>query len=190
MEKIRFSGYDIITKEVDKLQGGELVLISSRPALGKTTFSLSLAEHLTKKNHNICFFSLEMSKNKLEERITENSFNISSSNFDIIDKPNLTITELVDIVKNKTKNNNIKYVFIDYLELLVTNDYEQKTIETLKSLALDMNITFFVLIQINKKLASQKPERNHFNISENVADFIIALDNNNEKMETELLIIK
>jgi len=51
-------------------QRGELVIIASRPSVGKTSFCLNIAQHLALSGgHKVAIFSLEMSKEQLVTRM-------------------------------------------------------------------------------------------------------------------------
>ncbi len=60
--------------ELDALTGGlqksDLIVVASRPAMGKTAFCLTIADHAAvEKNLAVGIFSLEMSKNQVAQRM-------------------------------------------------------------------------------------------------------------------------
>src|SRR2546426_7235460 len=60
--------------DLDRLTGGlqksDLVVLAARPGIGKSSLALSLAHNTALKYHNsIAFFSLEMSKHQLAQRL-------------------------------------------------------------------------------------------------------------------------
>src|SRR5260370_14433336 len=60
--------------DLDRLTGGlqksDLVVLAARPGVGKSSLALSLAHNAALKYHNsIAFFSLEMSKDQLAQRL-------------------------------------------------------------------------------------------------------------------------
>src|SRR2546426_11579469 len=60
--------------DLDRLTGGlqksDLIVLASRPGIGKTSLSLSLAHNTALKyQHSIAIFSLEMSKHQLAQRL-------------------------------------------------------------------------------------------------------------------------
>lgn len=64
------TGFDELNRRTGGLRGGELIIIGARPAMGKSSFVLNIAEHVaieTKKT--VAVFNLEMSKNDLVMRI-------------------------------------------------------------------------------------------------------------------------
>ena len=60
-------------KDLDKIievNKGDLIVVASRPAMGKSTFVLNILSHLTlKENKNVLFFSLEDSKNQIINKL-------------------------------------------------------------------------------------------------------------------------
>ena len=48
---------------------GALITVGARPAMGKTTFMLSIMENILLKNKRCLYFSLEMSKEQLITRL-------------------------------------------------------------------------------------------------------------------------
>ena len=64
-----YTGFFDLDDLTDGLHNGELTVIGARPGVGKTTFSLQIAENISRKNKNICFVSLEMSENQLIQKL-------------------------------------------------------------------------------------------------------------------------
>ena len=66
--------YDL--DNVLQLNKGDLIVIASRPAMGKTTFLLNILDHITlEENKSILFFSLEDGKEKILNRLKIYNFN-------------------------------------------------------------------------------------------------------------------
>jgi replicative DNA helicase len=64
------TGYAELDKLTAGMHPGDLVVIAGRPSMGKTAFALNMAENMAvDKNLSIAFFSLEMSKEQLAERM-------------------------------------------------------------------------------------------------------------------------
>lgn len=64
------TGFEDLDKMTTGLQPGELVIVAARPSMGKTGFSLNIAEHVAVNEHkNVLFFSLEMINNQLGTRL-------------------------------------------------------------------------------------------------------------------------
>ena len=122
-----------------KIKGGDLIIVASRPAMGKTTFMLSIMENILLKNKRCLYFSLEMSKEQVITRllfqIAEISFIKSKINamnekdweklsdamnnllmWDLkIDDNSILKTEEIEMA---IKEQQPDVVFIDYLQLM------------------------------------------------------------------------
>jgi replicative DNA helicase len=61
-----FKGLDNI---LSGLQPSDLVILAARPAMGKTSFALNIAQNVSKTNKSVGIISLEMSKEQLVERM-------------------------------------------------------------------------------------------------------------------------
>ncbi len=68
------TGYDIFDRKVGGLANSDLIILAARPAVGKTTFALNilLKIALSQPEKQIAFFSLEMSKAQLAQRLLAN----------------------------------------------------------------------------------------------------------------------
>lgn len=158
------------------LQGGfnkgELVLIAARPAIGKTSFILSLIDKLVNDGgKKIALFSLEESEAQIKRRlycIRENvkgalfynqkdKNQIASAHFDkrysnicLDDSPALQINEICEKIADVIENKDVRIVFIDYLQLISTDgkierQYEIKDItKKLKEFASKYNVPIVV----------------------------------------------
>jgi replicative DNA helicase len=64
------TGFHKFDKLTAGLQGGDLIIVAARPSMGKTAFSLNLAQHVSlRENKSVAFFSLEMGKEQLMTRM-------------------------------------------------------------------------------------------------------------------------
>jgi replicative DNA helicase len=63
------SGYDSINDLTLGWRGGDLVIIAARTSIGKTTFTTNTAVHAALKGKRVATFSLEMTREQLEDRI-------------------------------------------------------------------------------------------------------------------------
>ena len=139
------TGFFELDDLTDGLHNGELTVIGARPGVGKTTFSLQLAENISRKNKNICFVSLEMSETQLIQKLISLRTGINSRKirngdlseeertkigldcakladlqFKILTKCNTV--QQIEITARRLKNQNkIDLLIIDYLQLLRNN---------------------------------------------------------------------
>ncbi|TVQ33778.1 MAG: replicative DNA helicase [Phycisphaeraceae bacterium] len=143
------TGYYRLDELTSGLQPGELLIIAARPSMGKTALALNLAEQVALSGgHNgapaACgFFSLEMSKQAVTQRIMCAKANVDSHLYRtnrlgeehfrkliaacgqlgeaplyIDDTPGLTILQLRARARRMAAQHHIKCLFIDYLQLL------------------------------------------------------------------------
>ncbi len=64
------TGYPLLDEYLGGLQASDLILLAARPSLGKTALALNIARHLAiSENIPIAFFSLEMSKDQVIDRL-------------------------------------------------------------------------------------------------------------------------
>lgn len=127
------------------LQKSDLIIIASRPGMGKTSFALSLINNIIKKNKNIAIglFSLEMSYIQIITRLitfntnisydklktsnlTKLEYNILNKNIKklkkyplfIDDSSSLSIIEFKNKCQKLIYNYKVKLIIIDYLQLI------------------------------------------------------------------------
>lgn len=134
--------------DLDRITAGwqptDLIIVAGRPAMGKTAFSLGLARNpAIDFNKPVAFFSLEMSKEQLVDRLVSSETEIESevirkrslSEHDwarignksnmildaplyIDDTPALTIRQFRTKAKKLKKDHDIQLIVIDYLQLM------------------------------------------------------------------------
>ena len=140
-----YTGYFDLDDLTDGLHNGELTVIGARPGVGKTTFSLQLAENIARKGKNVCYVSLEMSEIQMIQKLLSLRTGVNSRkirngdmtedekmlvgtecmklgelNFKLITKAS-TIQQ-IEISARRLKNQNkIDLLIIDYLQLLRNN---------------------------------------------------------------------
>lgn len=128
-------------------QNSDLIIIAGRPAMGKTSFALSLAKNIAVDYHEpIAFFSLEMNNVQLANRLISNVCEIAGSkmlngqlNPDewnrldknlqklkdapiyIDDTPGLSIFELRTKARRLVREKGVKVIMIDYMQLMNAN---------------------------------------------------------------------
>lgn len=141
------TGYTRLDELTSGWQKSDLIILAGRPAMGKTSFALSLAKNLAVDyNIPIAFFSLEMNNVQLVNRLMSNTFEIAGSkilngqldddewsrldrNMDrlanapiyIDDTPGLSIFELRTKARRLVREKSVKMIMIDYLQLMNAN---------------------------------------------------------------------
>lgn len=75
------SGFTMLDKMTSGMHAGELIIIAARPSMGKTAFSLNLAQHIAlKQKKTVAYFALEMSQQSLMMRLLASEARINMSN--------------------------------------------------------------------------------------------------------------
>lgn len=137
-----YTGFFELDALTDGLHKGELTIIGARPATGKTTFALQIAERIAGYNKSVMFVSLEMSEEQIIQKILAKKARVNSRKIrngdlteeeldniyikcgEISDLPLLLYTKLksiqqIEIEARKLKNKGkIDLLIIDYLQLV------------------------------------------------------------------------
>jgi len=138
------SGYPTLDKITGGFQNSDLIIIAARPSVGKTSLALNIATNIAIKNNiPVGFFSLEMSKEQLLERmlssegkvdmqriktgyLTEDDFTKLSEAYSVLyeapiyidDSPENTLTDIRTKSRRLKMEANVGILFIDYLQLI------------------------------------------------------------------------
>ncbi|MBO4660812.1 MAG: replicative DNA helicase [Prevotella sp.] len=141
------SGYNGLDNITSGWQASDLIIIAERPAMGKTSFALSIAKNVAVDYQQpIAFFSLEMNGVQLVNRLISNVCEVAGSKllsgqltddewlrFDgninklssapifIDDTPGLSVFELRTKARRLVREHDIKLLMIDYLQLMNAN---------------------------------------------------------------------
>jgi len=137
------TGYADLDNKLAGMQDSNLLILAARPGIGKTTLALNLALSVaTKQKLPVGFFSLEMSKEELVDRLlvgqadidawrlktgklsdddykrlTQAMGELSEAPFYIDDTPGASILEMRTKARKLKVEKNIKLVIVDYLQL-------------------------------------------------------------------------
>ncbi|WP_185873738.1 replicative DNA helicase [Blattabacterium cuenoti] len=146
------SGFYHLDQITSGWQNSDLIILASRPGMGKTTFMLSMVRDIVlKQKVPAVIFSLEMSSIQLITRLISSETGISSekikkanlSDLDwknifnktsklkkaplfIDDTPSLSIFNLRAKCRNLISQHGIKLILIDYMQLMGINDHNLK----------------------------------------------------------------
>lgn len=106
----------------------------------------------------------EIKKNNMSERLSMAMKKIDEMKLKMVDDQ-FTMEKIVGTIRKEAENNNLKYVFIDYLQLIHTMGNKQRHVEIgeitrqLKLLAKELKITLIVLAQLSRAtLTREEPE--------------------------------
>ena len=136
---------------------GSLSLVKGAPAVGKTSFAISMALRLAQSNRRVLYFSLEMSQSRLVERmklqIEEDELQDLKSRIDIDDTPQISL----DQIRSKLERTSVDYVLVDYIQLLspsslATSRKEEliAILQDLKLMAEEFHVAIVGLFQLPK----------------------------------------
>ncbi|WP_185872106.1 replicative DNA helicase [Blattabacterium cuenoti] len=146
------SGFYKMDKIISGWQNSDLIILASRPGMGKTTFMLSMVKNIViEQKIPVLIFSLEMSSIQLITKLISSETGISSekikkANLDkfdweclnnktknlknaplfIDDTPSLSIFSFRTKCRRLISQHGVKLIFIDYLQLMVINDNGSK----------------------------------------------------------------
>ena len=141
------TGYTELDKYTSGWQKSDLVIIAGRPAMGKTSFALSLAKNIAVDYRiPIAFFSLEMSNDQLVQRLISNTCSVPGQKllngqlsqdewerFDknigklhgapiyVDDTAGLSVFELRTKARRLHREKGVQIIMIDYLQLMNAN---------------------------------------------------------------------
>ncbi len=137
------TGYADLDNKLAGMQDSNLIILAARPGVGKTTLALNIALNTAIKDKMpVGFFSLEMSKEELVDRLlvgqadidawrlktgklsdddykrlTEAMGELSDAPIYIDDTPGLSILEMRTKARKLKLEKNIRLVIVDYLQL-------------------------------------------------------------------------
>ena len=138
------TGWKDLDNKTAGLQRSDLFILAARPAMGKTTFVLNLAQNVAvQEKQAVLFFSLEMSKDHLVDRMLSaqsgvdawniRTGNLSDDDFErlgasmgelseapiyIDDTPGITVMEMRTKARREAQKHPLGLIIIDYLQLM------------------------------------------------------------------------
>ena len=138
------TGFIELDDMLSGIQKGEMIIVAARPSMGKTAFGLNVAEHLsTREQKPVAFFSMEMSKQAIVQRILCSRGRIDShklrrgmlssdemqqlavvcdelndAKLFIDDTPGMSVLELRAKTRRLAMRHKVEGVFVDYLQLM------------------------------------------------------------------------
>lgn len=179
--------------QLDRITGGfrpaELIILAARPSMGKTALALNIAKHASLSGFSVLFFSLEMDKNSLVQRLIADIANVSfsamrngelssddlsfiSKSTDIIealpfiidDRASLNISQIEARTAQVAAKQKVGMVVVDYLQLCKAKA-ESRFVEVseishfLKSLAKKYNAPVLALSQLSRDIEKRQDQR-------------------------------
>ncbi|WP_301859300.1 replicative DNA helicase [uncultured Megasphaera sp.] len=147
------TGFRDLDRMTSGLQPSDLILIAARPSMGKTAFTLNIAQNVGVRQHKtVAFFSLEMSQEQLVQRLLCQIAHIDSQklrtgqlNTDeewskltdacdklyqapiyIDDTPGISVTEMRSKARRLKAEHGLDLIVVDYLQLMQGRNSESR----------------------------------------------------------------
>ena len=137
------TGYPDIDNKLAGLQDSNLIVLAARPGIGKTTLALNMALNIAlKEKQPVGFFSLEMSKEELVDRLlvghadidawklktgrlsdedykrlTDAMGDLADAPIFIDDTPGISVLEMRTKARKLKVEKNVRLIVVDYLQL-------------------------------------------------------------------------
>ncbi len=173
------SGIGELDKMITGLNKSDLIILGARPGMGKTSFALNIARNVASSGRTVCFFSLEMTRDQLAQRVLSSEAGIKSEKMrtgelegdewtrlaqagDQLSKTELYFDETSDITVQQMKAKlrrmrKVDLVIIDYLGLMhsakPTDNRVQEVSEitrSLKIMAKELKVPVIACAQLSR----------------------------------------
>lgn len=137
------TGFDSIDKMTGGMHPGESIILAGRPAMGKTSLALDIAENVAREGLGVGIFSLEMSKEEIGEkrllrqaglntmkmrsnqlhtddypRLHDAGLNLSKLPIYVDDTASMNLAKIYSRAMRMKREWDIKLFIIDYLHLI------------------------------------------------------------------------
>lgn len=174
------TGIGELDKVITGLNKSDLIIVGARPGMGKTSFALNIARNVAlKAKKTVCFFSLEMTRDQLAQRLLSNEASIQSTKLRTGDltpeewtrlgnagadlsKANIYLDETSGITVPEIKAKlmrmkKVDLVIIDYLGLMQSAKRTENRVQevsditrNLKIMAKDLKVPVIVCAQLSR----------------------------------------
>lgn len=139
------TGFRDLDRMTSGLQPSDLILVAARPSMGKTAFTLNIAQNVGVRQHKtVAFFSLEMSQEQLVQRLlcqiahidsqklrtgqlnsdeewtrlTDACDKLYESPIYIDDTPGISVAEMRSKARRLKSGHGLDLIIVDYLQLM------------------------------------------------------------------------
>lgn len=170
----------------------DLIILGARPGVGKTSFALNITRNIAvNEGKTVCFFSLEMTRDQLAQRLLSNeaaipsehlrdslkmtdmewvrlaqaSETLSKANIYLDESSNITVPEMKAKIR---RMKNVDMVVIDYLGLMKSATIKENRVQevsdisrSLKIMAKELNIPMLVCAQLNRGIEAKGTGKAH-----------------------------
>ena len=177
-QSILYTGLSKLDDTLGGLEGGDVIVIGARPAVGKSAFATQIAMNLAKSKKRVAFYNLEMSDKQVYERLLSRNSGIGLSrirrtrNFlgdekEHFDRANESLRKIplfirsgsvsVSQIRNECRHLDLDCIVIDYIQLIQSDvRYQSRASEVgaiskaIKALAMELHIPIIALSQLNR----------------------------------------
>lgn len=147
------TGFRDLDRMTSGLQPSDLILVAARPSMGKTAFTLNIAQNVGVRQHKtVAFFSLEMSQEQLVQRLlcqiahidsqklrtgqlnsdeewarlTDACDKLYESPIYIDDTPGISVAEMRSKARRLKSEHSLDLIIVDYLQLMQGRNAESR----------------------------------------------------------------
>lgn len=147
------TGFRDLDRMTSGLQPSDLILVAARPSMGKTAFTLNIAQNVGVRQHKtVAFFSLEMSQEQLVQRLlcqiahidsqklrtgqlnsdeawtrlTDACDKLYESPIYIDDTPGISVAEMRSKARRLKSEHGLDLIIVDYLQLMQGRNAESR----------------------------------------------------------------
>lgn len=175
------SGCPTLDKFIGGFVAGELIVLASRPGMGKTSLAVNLGMEHCKFGGSVMMFSIEMPESQITDRAISAESQISNSKirnadlddydmnrirqcalpstFCINDNSRLKIDHITTIVKSMKAKYNLSLVIIDYMQLIRSESKNKNREQEVayissecKRMAKDSDVCVLALAQLSREV--------------------------------------
>ncbi len=157
------TGFSELDKLITGLNRSDLIIVGARPGMGKTAFALNIARNVAvQSGKTVCFFSLEMSRDQLAQRLLSSESMIESGKLRTADLSNeewlrlsqagerfkdvqmyIDETSGITVPEMKAKlrrMKNVDLVIIDYLGLMQSAKRTENRVQEVSDITRNLKI--------------------------------------------------
>jgi replicative DNA helicase len=173
------TGFHELNKMTTGFGKGDLVIIAARPAMGKTTFAVTLAADAARKGIKTLFISIEMNKTEIAQKFISHAsgvhFNKIIEGYTFEEQDWTSMAEMLGQENDAWSKN------------LSIDDTSETTVDVMRSINWGINEGYkFIIVDHLHELAFDD-RRSHISLTEAMGDFVKRLRNIAQRNNVALL---
>lgn len=181
------TGLDGLNESISGFGIGEYIIVGARPSHGKTALGLHFLDHAASQGHVGLFVSLEMTRNQVSERyaarivpdVTKDTWGDEGVEESVKERIDAyfesradihyegdcnKIDDLEKVVREYVEDKQVRFVVVDYLGCVqgpYGDEFKDMThlSPRFKKMAKDLDIVMVVLVQFNRSIEKEDPDR-------------------------------